>query len=219
MHRAAARSFALLLALLAPTALADVDGRYAPDAVEPGSAEAIAELTSDPAFVNPWVAYLPDSEAVPSPTEFLGYIPGTAGELTRSETIYGYMRELARTSPRVEVEVLGETEEGREILLVVIADDHGIENLAALKAATARLADPRETDPIEAERVLAGARPIYVDPENPDEAVTESYLGVPILAGSEVIGKIAVHSYRQHAYTGDDLRLLSTIAASMGVAL
>jgi hypothetical protein len=151
----------LFLALLVPSTLMAEDGRFAPDRAEPGSAAAITVLTSDPTFVSPWVAYLPDSDTVTSPTEYLGYIPGTEGELTHSQTIYGYMRELARTSPRVEVEVLGETEEGREILLVIVADETGIETLDELKAATAALADPRQTDPYEAEQLIARARPIY----------------------------------------------------------
>ena len=161
MHRSAACASAAILALLVPFSMAADDGRFAPDRAEPGSAETIAELTSDPSYLSPWVAYLPDSDTVPSPTEYLGYIPGAAGELTHSEKIYGYMRELARTSPRVEVEVIGETEEGREILLVIVADEEGIDSLDELKAATAALADPRRTDPTEAEEIIARSRPIY----------------------------------------------------------
>ncbi|HKY55928.1 MAG TPA: GAF domain-containing protein, partial [Anaerolineales bacterium] len=47
----------------------------------------------------------------------------------------------------------------------------------------------------------------------------ESYLGVPILTGDEVIGWMAVQSYQQNAYDQDDLRLLQTLANSMSVAL
>ncbi|MGB5552877.1 MAG: hypothetical protein WBO74_20545, partial [Thermoanaerobaculia bacterium] len=153
MQRSAVCFCTLILALLVPSLAAD-DGLFAPDRPELGSAEAIAKLTSDPAYLSPWVAYLPDSENVPSPTEYLGYIPGAAGELTHAERISGYMRELARTSPRVEVEVLGETEEGREILLVIVADEEGIGNLDKLKAATAALADPRQTSQHEAEQII-----------------------------------------------------------------
>jgi len=32
---------------------------HAPDAPEPGSVEAIAEATTDPKFLNPWVSYVP----------------------------------------------------------------------------------------------------------------------------------------------------------------
>jgi hypothetical protein len=135
--------------------------RYEPDRPEPGSVEAIARLTTDPRFVSPWVSYLPDAEAVPSPAEYLGRPVGAAGELSHTAEIHGYLRELASTSERVQVEVLGTTEEGREILLVIVADETGIARLGALKSATAALADPRRTSPAEAERIIAGARPVY----------------------------------------------------------
>jgi GAF domain-containing protein/CheY-like chemotaxis protein len=55
-----------------------------------------------------------------------------------------------------------------------------------------------------------------------EEAVTatvESWLGVPILAGSDAIGVIAFGAERPHAYTEGDERVLTTVASSMGVAL
>ena len=64
-----------------------------------------------------------------------------------------------------------------------------------------------------------GAVRVNIDPANLDETHTESYLGVPILAGGDVIGVVDVHSYRQFAFGEADVRLLSTIAANMGVAL
>jgi GAF domain-containing protein/DNA-binding response OmpR family regulator len=48
---------------------------------------------------------------------------------------------------------------------------------------------------------------------------TESWLGVPILAGDRVLGVIAIESLVTHAFDDGDVRLLSTLAASMGVAL
>ncbi|HEX2754542.1 MAG TPA: GAF domain-containing protein, partial [Candidatus Limnocylindrales bacterium] len=47
----------------------------------------------------------------------------------------------------------------------------------------------------------------------------ESWLGVPILTGAHVLGVIAVEAEERGAYDESDLRLLSTLAASMGVAL
>ncbi len=47
-----------------------------------------------------------------------------------------------------------------------------------------------------------------------------SYLGVPILAGDEALGVISVQSTEsENRFDEDDLRLLSTIAANVGVAL
>ena len=146
---------AALLAVLA-TAM-----KAAADTPEPGSAEAIARFTTDPRFLGPWVASVPESAAVPSPSDFLGHVAGAAGDLTRSGRIHAYFRALAAATPRVRVETIGRTEEGREILLAAIADEDGVRDLARLKAATAELADPRRTDPARAESLIAGARPFY----------------------------------------------------------
>ncbi|HET7473875.1 MAG TPA: GAF domain-containing protein [Candidatus Limnocylindrales bacterium] len=48
---------------------------------------------------------------------------------------------------------------------------------------------------------------------------TESWLGVPILAGDRVLGTIFVESFEPNAFDDGDVRLLSTLATSMGVAL
>jgi hypothetical protein len=137
------------------------DAAHAPDVPEPGSVEAIAEATTDPKFLNPWVAYVPESPDVPSPTDFLGHIAGAPGELSRTSDVYGYFRALAAASPRVVVETIGTTEEGRDIILATIADDEAIRNLASYRDATARLADPRACDESCMKGTLEQARPIY----------------------------------------------------------
>ena len=135
--------------------------RWAPDKAEPGSVEAIAKFTTEPRFVNAWVAYVPDSNTVPSPAEFLGHLVGAPGELSRTGQIYGYFRALAKATPRVRVEPIGLSDEGREILLVAVSDEKAIADLPRLKAATAALADPRSTTPDAAETLIATARPFY----------------------------------------------------------
>ena len=132
-----------------------------PDIPQPGSIEAIAAATGDSQYLSPWVSYLPDSKTVPSPLTFLGRIAGAPGELAGTEKTYGYLRALAAASPRVKVFPIGHSEEGREILLIAIADEAGIRNLDHLKAATAALADPRVTDQAAAEKLITTARPIY----------------------------------------------------------
>ena len=126
-----------------------------------GSVEAIVKFTTEARFCSPWVAYVPASNTVPSPTQYLGHVAGAEGELTGTAKIYGYFRKLAEASPRVRVQVIGRSEEGRDILLAAIADEDGIRDLAKLKAATAALADPRITSPEAAEALIAAARPIY----------------------------------------------------------
>ena len=146
----------LSLALLTVTAAAQ-----SPDIAEPGSVEAIGAATTDPHFVSPWVSYIPESSTVPSPEKFLGRIMGAPGELLGTEKTYAYARALAAASQRVRVFTIGHSEEGREILMLAIADEDGIRELDHLKAATAALADPRRTDQAAAEKLIATSRPIY----------------------------------------------------------
>ncbi|HZW60569.1 MAG TPA: M14 family zinc carboxypeptidase, partial [Woeseiaceae bacterium] len=154
---------ALTALLLSPScalaAGAAVDA--APDVAEPGSIEAIARFTTAPRFASPWVAYVPESAEVPSPADFLGHVVGAAGELTRPADIVAYVRTLAAHSARAHVETLGVSEEGRDIVLIAVADEPGIAGLERLKAAAAALADPRRTSPAEARKLIATARPAY----------------------------------------------------------
>jgi hypothetical protein len=133
----------------------------AQDSPEPGSAEEIAKATTSPQFLSPWVTSLPASSSVPSPRAFLKRIAGAPGELVDSATAYGYARALAAASPRVEIFTIGRSVEGRDIVLLAIADEQGIQTLDQLKRDTAALADPRKTDPAAAEQIVARARPIY----------------------------------------------------------
>src|SRR6266404_5892779 len=151
----------LLLTLLALAPRVSCAQSSAPDAPEPGSVEEIARATTEARFLSPWVAYLPASASVVSPRTFLHRIPGAAGELVNSSTAYGYCRALAGSSPRVRLFTIGRSEEGRDIVMLAIADEQGIQELERLRAATAALADPRTTDAAAAERIVAASRPIY----------------------------------------------------------
>jgi hypothetical protein len=148
-------------ALLLVSTSAFAQSAVAPDTAEPGSAEEIAQATTEPRFSSPWVSYLPASTTVPSPRAYFGRIPGAPGELVDSAKAYAYSRALAAASPRVRVFTIGHSEEGRDIIMLAIADEDGIKQLEELKAATAALADPRKTDPAAADRLIATSRAIY----------------------------------------------------------
>jgi hypothetical protein len=135
--------------------------QVAPDTAEAGSVEEIARATTEARFLSPWVSYLPASASVVSPRAFLHRIPGAPGELVDTAKAYAYCRALAGSSPRVRLFTIGRSEEGRDIVLLAIADEQGIRDLERLKAATAALADPRQTDASAAEQLITTARPIY----------------------------------------------------------
>jgi hypothetical protein len=160
--QAVSRLFAALL-LLAPAAArpAALDTSASPDTPERGSVEAIAAATGEARFLSPWVSYLPASASAPSPLAFFGRIMGAPGEMVDTAKADAYGRALAAASPRVRAFTIGRSEEGREILMLAVADEAGIRDLDRLKAATAALADPRRTDAAAAGQLIESARPIY----------------------------------------------------------
>ncbi len=123
--------------------------------------EKILAFTTESAFLTPYVDHLPASETVPTPLDVLGHIAGAADVLTYPSEINAYMRAVAAASPRVEVLSMGMSEEGRELILVIVAAEESIARLDEYKETLVALGDPRVTDPGEAERLIADGKPIY----------------------------------------------------------
>src|SRR5690349_6323969 len=86
---------------------------------------------------------LPVFAQVPSPSEFLKLEIGKDRVLADYAQIRSYFRALDTASPRIEVEVLGKTTLGEEMIMVVISSEENIRNKARIKEGAKRLADPR----------------------------------------------------------------------------
>jgi hypothetical protein len=121
----------------------------------------IRAATTGPEFMTDLVDHLPASDKVPTPEKFNGYIAGAPDHLTYAEDVHRYMRALAAASPRVKVFSIGKSEEGREMILVAIADEQTIGRLDYYKEITRKLADPRQLPPAEAAELLAAGKPLY----------------------------------------------------------
>jgi hypothetical protein len=130
----------------------------APDA---DYARQIREYTSDPKFLPATVAGVPDHPTIPSPRKHFGTIIGAPGVMHRTSDIYAYYRKLAEATPRVRVEKLGATEEGRDLLLVTVADEALLADAQRHRDGAARLADPRRTPREQAESIIASIKPSY----------------------------------------------------------
>jgi hypothetical protein len=133
----------------------------APDVPEPGSVEKIAEYTTAPEYLPPSVAYVPQSATVPSPLAVLGHLVGAPDVLSSVAQIHDYFRKLDQASPRVRVERIGMSEEGREILVAMISDEANLEHLDRQSEIGARLADPRSLDRAGMESLLPEGRVFY----------------------------------------------------------
>jgi hypothetical protein len=150
----------LLLALPIVTA-ANLEAQRSNQPIDQAYTDRIHEFTTESFFLTPLVDHLPASETVPTPLDVLGYISGTRDVLTHTEGIYRYMRAVAEASPRVTVKTIGTSEEGREILLLLISDEATIAEVDRHRDLMARLSDPRVTSEEEAARIISEVKPMY----------------------------------------------------------
>ena len=144
---------ALALLLAATTALAQTNDTPYTDEIR--------RQTTEPRFMTELVDHLPASDTVPTPLKFHGYIAGAEGKLTYAEDVYKYMRALEAASPRVKVFSVGQSEEGREFIVVAIASEQTIANLDRYAEITRKLSDPRKLKDDEARALIAEGKPMY----------------------------------------------------------
>jgi hypothetical protein len=123
--------------------------------------DAIRKFTTEPRFLTELVDHLPASDHVPSPLQFNGYIAGAEGHLTYAADVHRYMRALEAASPRVKVFSIGKSEEGREMIVVAIANEETIANLDRYREITRKLADPRKISDADAKQLVANGKPFY----------------------------------------------------------
>jgi hypothetical protein len=92
----------------------------------------------------------------PSPASVLGFEPGTERRLVEWDTIVRYFRALAASSNRIQVREMGKTTNGAPFIAAYISSPANLRRLNSLRAAQARLGDPRMVkDSAAAERLLA----------------------------------------------------------------
>ncbi len=121
----------------------------------------IKEYTQDPRVITELVDHLPASDTVPTPLKFFGRMPGTPGELTYAKDIYRYYAAIDKASDRISMWTIGKTEEGRDMVLLAIADEATIKQIDKYKGMIAALTDPRRTPEAQAQQLLRTAKPVY----------------------------------------------------------
>ena len=121
----------------------------------------IAEYLRDPRITTELVDHLPASTTVPSPLKFLGRIIGTPGELTYAKDINRYFAALDQASDRISSWSIGKTEEGRDMVVLAVADAATIKQLERYRGMLGALTDPRKTTENEARRLIETAKPFY----------------------------------------------------------
>ena len=121
----------------------------------------IKEYLRDPRITTELVDHLPASSTVPTPLKFHGRIIGTPGELTYAKDIQRYFEALDKASDRIKVWTIGKSEEGRDMIVLAVADEMTIRTLDRYKSMLAALTDPRKTTEEQARHLIKTGKPIY----------------------------------------------------------
>jgi hypothetical protein len=124
-------------------------------------AKAYAKWTLEPRFGSPLVDHLPKVTGVPSPKDVLGYYIGAPKTLTYYADILRYYKALAAATPRVMIEPIGKSDEGRELVVVWVSSEENLKNLAQNRANLAKIADPRGLSESEVRRLIETTKPHY----------------------------------------------------------
>jgi len=141
----------------------------------------VKKATTKPEFLSPLVDHLPRKAGVPSPKDVLGYHIGTEKKLTYVADQQRYFRALEKALPgRVKTELVGKTEEGRDVMVLYVSSEANIKNLETNRLNTKRIADPRGLSDAQARQLVASTKPHYhisaglhSGETNPPEAVIE----------------------------------------------
>ena len=105
---------------------------------------------------------LPLSAQIQTPSEFLKMNVGADRTLADYKQIRSYFEALAKASPRVDLQVLGKTTLGDEMIMAVISSEENIRNQERIKADAKRLADPRGLSDAEAERIVRDGKAVVL---------------------------------------------------------
>ena len=124
-----------------------------------------------------------------SPETFLKRPIGTDFQLADWTNVSGYYRQLDKQSPRVVVESVGKTTEGREFLIAIISSEENLAKLPEIKANARIVADPRgKSDAEKAKAIEQGKVILFITPTMHSTEVAATEMGMHLawqLASSE----------------------------------
>ena len=86
---------------------------------------------------------MPIVAGIPSPKDIIGYNVGAPKKLTYYADQLKYYRARAAATPRVKVETIGRSDEGRELVVVWVTSDANMKKLPQNRANLGKIADPR----------------------------------------------------------------------------
>jgi hypothetical protein len=117
--------------------------------------------TGDAKWGSPLVDHLPVVKGIPTPRDIIGYDVGAPKKLTYYADMLKYYRALAKATPRVKVETIGKSDEGRELVVVWVSSDENMRHLQQNRDRLAKIADPRGLSEEQIRQLIATTKPNY----------------------------------------------------------
>ena len=117
--------------------------------------------TGEAKWGSPLVDHLPLVKGIPTPRDIIGYDVGAPKKLTYYADMLRFYRALARATPRVRVEVIGKSDEGRDLVVVWVSSAKNMAKLPQNRANLAKLADPRGQSAEQIRQLIATTKPNY----------------------------------------------------------
>ncbi len=138
-----------------------LDARDPKQKQDPTFTQSYQEWLANAKHGSPLVDHLPLVDGIPTPRDVLGYHIGAPRKLTYYADQLTYYRALAAASPRVTIETIGRSDEGRELVVVWISAEANVQRMAQNRKNLARIADPRGLSDSEVQTLLATTKPHY----------------------------------------------------------
>src|SRR5512147_1611318 len=151
--------FILLAGVIAPAQQWVTETRDPKQIQDEDFAKAYKEWTGEPRYGSPLVDHLPKVPGIPTPKDVIGYYVGAPRKLTYYADIVKYYRALAAATPRVKVETIGRSDEGRELVVVWVSSEQNIKALQQNRDNLAKLADPRGLSEERIRQLIATTKP------------------------------------------------------------
>ena len=128
---------------------------------DPSFAKSYKEWLPNPKLGSPLVDHLPLMDGIPTPRDVLGYHVGAPRKLTYYADLLRYYRALAAATPRVRVETIGRSDEGRELVVVWVSSEANLAALDGNRKNLATIADPRGKTPEQIAALIKTTKPHY----------------------------------------------------------
>jgi len=104
---------------------------------------------------------LPATE-VPTPSQFLGFEVGADRKLADFRQVSSYLRALDAASARMEIQSLGKTTRGEDMIMAIISSEENMKNLARIKEISRKLTDPRGLSDAQIEALVAEGKVVLL---------------------------------------------------------